>query len=213
MCARTISCESTLGTHSPALIHIVLLLWSREQVGLHVGQEVIWKWVTPTREIRVWQTVSDPSTGTLGARLCLSWQSHHLGFQTVLNFFSPSRDTRQCEGNCFQRITPGITSCTERSHKQLIIYAQKLSIEHSMTLCYYIGIQLFNFWNKQADSVLTILSILYPQPVDPIELVGVWWWSREEEGGECVSVWVGGCVCEWVSGRVLSGWEGECVSE
>ena len=42
--------------------------------------------------------------------------------------------------------------------------------------------------NKQAVSVLgkqTILSILYPQPVDLIELVGVWWWSKEEEGGEC----------------------------
>ena len=153
MCARTISCESTLGTHSPALIHIVLLLWSREQVGLHVGQEVIWKWVTPTREIRVWQTVSDPSTGTLGARLCLSWQSHHLGFQTVLNFFSPSRDTRQCEGNCFQRITPGITSCTERSHKQVItlVCAQKLSIEYSM--CYYIRIQLLGFYKISRKSL------------------------------------------------------------
>ena len=67
----------------------------------------------------------------------LVWWSHHLGFQAVLSFFSPSRVTRQCEGNCFQRITPGITSCTET------VCVQKLSTEYSM--CYYIDIQPFSF--------------------------------------------------------------------
>ena len=58
-------------------------------------------------------------------------------------------------------------------------------------MCYYIGIQLFGFYKMSRKNLKSYfcsrktVSILYPSPVDPIELVGAWWWDREGEGGVC----------------------------